>query len=238
MGELSRGGLNHHQNAALQAVELTNTDPNLVFVSSTGLETFDATQVHFTGEALVEFGLRYFEAWLRIEGSHPALAPNTAPVPVPGAVPAGGIVLSQGELLTLDLANWFEDAEGDALWAFGHADDRSLRIVTSEGSLLTLHPGYEDAGSYILRVFASDFHLDSAPILVPLTILPRDPGLIAYRTGDFTTELRAYQDVETAMPFLQANAGLDILTQEALSTDGSDLIAFNGITVRGVAWRG
>ncbi|MCC5975121.1 MAG: hypothetical protein JJT81_13865 [Rubellimicrobium sp.] len=87
----------------------------------------------------------------------------------------------------------------------------------------------------MLRVFASDYHLDSAPILVPLTILPRDPGLIAYRTGDFTTELRGYQDVGTAMPFLRANAGIDILTAGALSADGTDLITLNGVTIRGAA---
>ncbi len=234
-GELSRGGLNHHQNTALQAIETDNDDPYLTFVSSTGLATFDATQVHFTGEALVEFGQRYFEAYLQVTGAAPAPPPNTAPVPVLSAVPEQGIVLYEGEVLTLDLSAWFEDAEGDALWVYGHADDRSLRIVTSEGSLLTLHPAYDQAGDYMLRVFASDYHLDSAAIFVPLVILDRDPGLIAYRTGDFQTELRGYQDVTTAMGHLRANNAIDILTQEALDPEGPTLIGLDAITLRGGA---
>jgi hypothetical protein len=235
VGELSRSGLNHQQNIALQAVEIDNPDPNLVFVSSTGLETFDATQIHFSGAALVEYGQRFFDAYTAVTICNLSDLPNTAPVPVPEAVPEDGITLAEGALLTLDLSSWFTDAEGDAIWVFGHADDRSLRIFSSEGSLLTLHPGYDDAGQYMLRVFANDYNLDSAPIYVSLTITERDPGLIAYRGSSFETEIRGYQDVATAMRFLNANSALDILAVEALEPEGPTLIPLDQITLRGAA---
>lgn len=47
-----------HINEAL--VELANENDDIFFVSSEGLDDYDG--VHYTGEALCEFGLRYYEA--------------------------------------------------------------------------------------------------------------------------------------------------------------------------------
>lgn len=232
VGELSRLGVNHAQNAALQAIELMDL-PGVSFVSSTGLTVMDEAGVHFDGPGLVEFGQRFFDAWVAAQsGADPA--PNTAPALTAAAAGPSAITILEGDSLTLDLAAYFTDAEGDPLWFFGHLDQRGVYLTGNDGGALTLSPDYLAAGSYTLTVFANDWHLDSDGMQIALTVIDRDPGLAVHQNGDFTMLLDYRRDVGVAQDDLRSNRGLDILLQEALDP-GGNLLIHDSLHIRGAA---
>lgn len=229
IGELSRLGSNAAQNAALQAVELMSL-PNVAFVSSTGLAVTDETGVHFSGAALVDYGHRFFAAWAAAGAS--ALAMNTAPQPV-DTTPLT-ITIAEGDALTLDLSTLFSDAEGDDLWFYANILERGHYLFRDAPGGITLAPGYDDAGTYHLTLYANDYLLDGAGIELTLTVTDRAPGLQVYATRDFATLLDQERDLGTAMAGLAQNRGLEILSQAAIDPAGN-LLAQEALTLRGAA---
>lgn len=231
VGELSRLGVNAAQNAALQAVEIAETDPDLAFVSSVGLTAMDASGVHFDGPSLVAFGLRYFAMWQAMQAGTPP-APNSAPTRAPDAAPPAAITLAEGEDLTLALAHLFADAEGDALWFYGHIDRRGIYMTgTTEGGI-TLSPGYDAAGRYVLTVTATDGQLDGAQIAIALTVTDAAPGVAVYTGGDFATPVESFATLARAIA-AGGGRGIDILRPEAIGP--VETIAADALTLRGAA---
>lgn len=230
VGELSRLGSNAAQNAALQAVEQMNL-PGVAFVSSTGLAVTDETGVHFSGVGLVEYGHRFFAAWEAEKAGLPAAA-NTAPQPV-DTTPLV-ITIAEGDSLTLDLTALFSDAEGDDLWFFANIRERGHFLFRDAPGGITLAPGYDDAGTYHLTVYANDYLLDGAGIDLTLTVTDRAPGVLVYANRDFAALLDQKRDIGTALDGLKQNRGLDILTQEAIDPDGNVLV-YESLTLRGDA---
>lgn len=230
IGELSRLGGNAAQNAALQAVELM-TIPGVAFVSSTGLAVTDETGVHFSGAGLVEYGHRFFDVWAAAVAGTPPAA-NTAPQPV-DTTPIS-ITIAEGDSLTLDLSALFSDAEGDDLWFYANIRERGHYLFTDAPGGITLAPGYDDAGTYHLTVYANDYLLDGPGIALTLTVTDRAPGLAVYATRDFAVLLDQERDLASASAGLAQNRGLDILSQAAVDP-GGNLLAQESLTLRGAA---
>lgn len=234
IGELSRIGVNFAQNAALQAMEMAGTDPRLAFVSTVGLTATDRTGVHYDGASLVELGReRFWDAWVDLMDGRPP-APNTAPTLATGVVRPAAITIREGETLTLDLTPYFTDAEGDPLFHFGHLTKRGLTMTGSVEGGVTLRPDYLSAGSYTLRVWASDYRLDGASFDIRLTVLDADPGVAIWANRDFVNRIGEAPDLTTAQEGLSQNRGLEILRQDALAA-GWNALLVESTTLRGAA---
>ncbi len=236
IGELSREGVNAAQNVALQALEVENTDPFVAFVSSAGLNSDDPDGVHFNGESLFEYGSeRYFDALLAIIDPQPQPF-NSAPTPAtnlpPQDAPPATITIREGDALTLPVEEWFTDAEGDDLWYYGYLDKRNVYLTGGDGDALILSPGYLDAGTYQLSIYANDYNLDSTRITLTLVVQDRAPGIDLYTTRDFTTFMSSARDFETCQVGLKQNRGIDILTQDALALGQEHMILFDSLSIR------
>ena len=231
IGELSRSGVNFVQNAALQAIEVMNTDPMLGFVSSTGLTSFEESGVHFDGNSLVEYGATRFWNALTALLSQQGQAPNTAPTLSTTVTPPTALTIFEGDELRLDVSDFFADAEGDALWFYGYLSRRGVYLTGTDDDFIVLGPDYAAAGTYTLTIYANDYLLDGASFDITLTVLDRAPGVMAYTGSSFATVLDGYRDFATAQNSLSANRGIDILTQAALN-GGPNLITVDSLNIR------
>ena len=236
IGELSREGVNFAQNAVYQDLELTETDPNLGFVSSTGLHTFDEHGIHFDGQSLVEYGYdRFWAEYQNIlaERANPGSTAtgNTAPTPDPDAAALPAITMTEGEETRIDVSPYFTDAQGDALYYYAYLDIRGVYLDTSVGNEIILRPGFDTAGDYTVHVYASDYYLDSSDITFNLTVLDGTPKLTTYTSGAFTTEMGGYSTLARAMESLSSNRGLEILDQSALSDTNPNMISVESLHI-------
>ena len=231
IGELSRSGVNFVQNAALQAIEVMNTDPMLGFVSSTGLTTFGESGVHFDGAALVEYGATRFWNALSALLTQQNPGPNTAPTLSATATPPTAITISEGDEFQLDVSGFFADAQGDDLWFYGYLDDRGVYLTGTADDMIVLKPDYVAAGTYTLTIYANDYLLDGASFDVILTVLDRAPTVMAYTGAGFTTALDSYRDFATAQADLGPNRAMEILSEAAL-TAGPNLITVDSLNIR------
>jgi hypothetical protein len=230
IGELSREGRHQAQNAALQILELTETDPFLAFVSSVGLTSAERDGVHFDGPSLVAFGLRYFDAWAEMIAGTPA-PPNTAPI-LGAAAPTGlHLTLVEGQTLWLPMDGWFADAEGDDLWHYGTVSRRSVALIEPGPGGLWLNPGFDAAGTHTLRIYASDGELDGAALFVTVTVLDAAPGVSIFSNSSFTTLTAQAATLAAAQVGLAANRGIEILSQAALAP-GGDVVRVEALTLR------
>jgi len=240
VGELSRQGANFVQNHALQAIETTETDPNLAFVSSTGLNTFDQFGIHFNGKSLVDFGYqRYFDAYLQIlqERANPGSThtTNTAPELVPTAHIPTTLSLSEGQEIRLDVSKYFTDAQGDQMYFYSYLDKRGIYLNTTDHNDIVIRPDYNDSGQHVLTVYASDYFLDGASFDITLNIADATPLAEAYSTGSFTTLYRnGFSSFDRAQQEVSANRAIDILDQAALKQAG-DTVTVDALHIRASA---
>ncbi|MEM9699937.1 MAG: carbohydrate-binding protein [Pseudomonadota bacterium] len=81
--------------------------------------------------------------------------PNLAPV-----VEQSNVVetVFEGDTITVDVAAFFSDPEGDAL---SYSLENAFDFVSLSGADLTVAPGFDDAGTYEVRVLANDGELSS-----------------------------------------------------------------------------
>jgi len=234
VGELSREGVNSAQNTALQILEQSMSgDALLRFVSSVGLNAFDTVGVHFDGEALVEFGHRFFAALMAILEETPA-APNSAPyLDVKPGAPVS-LVVHEGEELHLSADLFFSDAEGDALWLYGALGKRAPYFLDNEGGDLVIRPGFDATGTHTLYVYASDGQLDGPRWTLTLTVLEALPGA-TIGTNTFGRLLSSWATAEDAMAAITASRGLDILSAGAMPSGHALDVTADNLTIRGGA---
>jgi len=240
IGELSREGVNFVQNRALQEIELAENDPNLAFVSSTGLTSFDLTGIHFDGQSLYEYGYqRFFAEYLKIlqERAAPgsSTTPNTAPELNVAVAPPAALTLAEGEEIRLNVADFFTDAEGDNLYYYSFLSKRTVFLATTDGNEIVIRPDFAAAGQYDLTIYASDYYLDGASFTVSLTVTDNTPLILAYSNKDFALELGGYLTFDRAQEALKSNRGIDILDPSALSTTGDNLVTIDALHIRGDA---
>lgn len=235
-GELSHDGAKYFQNTTLQRIELTETDPNLEIVSSVGLIAQDESGVHFDGDSLVEFGKRYWDAYENVlaERADPGSTDtgNLAPTIKADATLPADIVMSEGDIIRIDASQYFEDAEGDALFYFGHVDHGGRYITNSDGNEIILAPDYNASGTYELTIEASDGELTSNTITLNLTVQEADPSVQAYSNRFFDNDQSAYFDLETAEADLKSNRGVDLLNQDAISATEVNVIDVEALHIR------
>lgn len=236
IGELSREGVHATQNQAMQVMELAmRNDALLRFVSSTGLTSQDLNGVHFDGPSLVEYGHRFFSELMEIlDGTPDAGIGNTAPYLAvqPGAPTS--LTLSEGEELRLSPELFFADAEGDDLWLYGSQSRRSVYFLDNDSGDLVIRPRYDAAGSYTLRLYASDGELDGPLHYLTVTVLDATPGVRVWNTT-FTKEYFGARDAETAMAMTPKSRGLDITSQSVMPLDGSLDVTKDNLAIRGGA---
>lgn len=242
-GELSRQGDRFWQNRAYQAIERSETDPALEFVSSVGLNAFDASGVHFDGASLVTFGHdRYWDAWLRTQAELAApgstAVPNAAPALDPGAAPPVALTIAEGQEFRLDLAGLFDDADGDALTYYCHLGRPSVWLARTAGDELVLAPGYAHAGTHQVTVYASDGRLDGTGFTIDLTVTDAAPLVQAYSRRDFLQPLEGYRDLAAADAALGSNRAVDILGQAALPSGQPQVVSTDSLHIRGEAGLG
>ena len=222
LGELSRRGVLFQQNEALQEIELTGTDPYIGVVSSAGLTPSDPSGVHFDGLSLNEFGARYFDTYTRvlgeIDGTVAPEAANTAPTLNTDAAVPETLTFSEGSTVTIDVSTWFADAEGDALYYYTYLDDKKAWWADPDQATdtLILKPGYDDAGTYTITVYANDYRLDGESVSFDLVIEDATPTIDVYSNQNFDRYEESYQDLTTVMDGAQRHRGVDILDQSAL----------------------
>lgn len=235
VGELSREGVNFMQNRVFQELEMSETDPNLGFVSSTGLATFDDIGIHYDGAALVDYGYhRFWAAYQNIllerENPGSTATGNTAPTPVDQTIPHA-FTMTEGEELRINVSSYFTDAEGDTLYYFAYLDQRQVFMDTSLGEEIILRPGFEHAGTWTFHIYASDYYFDSENADITVTILDGTPHLTTYSSNTFLVETASYASLSMAMLGLSSNRGLRLLDQSALSADGLNLITVDTVHI-------
>lgn len=233
IGELSREGVHATQNAALQAMELAmRNDALLRFVSSTGLTSTDLNGVHFDGASLVEYGHRFFDELMAIlSGTPDAGIANTAPqIDVQAAAPLS-LVMYEGEELRLSPDLYFSDAEGDTLWLYGSHNRRSVYFLDNDDGDLVIRPRFDAAGTYTLKIYASDGEVDSAPVNIALTVLDAQPGAKVWDTK-FTKEYFSAVDAEAAMAYTSKSRGIDILSDSAMPASHRLVVTQDNLWVR------
>ncbi|WP_420857402.1 sialate O-acetylesterase [Marivivens marinus] len=238
IGELSRDGVNFVQNAALQTLELLNEDPNIGFVSSVGLQAFDASGVHFDGASLVEFGIRYFEVYQQLMSQEELAVPqqpNSAPTVGPLAIIPESITIGEGEWVWLDTAGWFTDLEGDQLYSYGYLDDRSEWWVRSDPEIggVWLRPDFDAAGDYLLNIYASDFALDGETVSIALSVQEVDPGLEMFANNSWSRSLGYFKDFTILQQVASENRAITILDSSALEQDAPTIISVNSLWIEG-----
>ncbi|RYG92648.1 hypothetical protein EU803_00650 [Loktanella sp. IMCC34160] len=238
IGELSRDGVNFVQNAALQTLELLNEDPNIGFVSSVGLQAFDASGVHFDGASLVEFGIRFFEVYQQLISQEELAAPqqlNSAPFVNPLASIPESITIGEGEWVWLDTAGWFTDLEGDLLYSYGYLDDRSEWWVRSDPEIggVWLRPDFDAAGDYLLNIYASDFALDGETVSIALSVQEVEPGLEMFANNSWSRSLGYFKDFTILQQVASENRAVTILDGSALEQDAPTVITVNSLWIEG-----
>ena len=232
-GELSRLGINDAQNAAFQAIERDNPDAMLRFVSSVGLTAAtDPTGVHFDAASLIAYGGRFWDAFAQLIGLTPPPDANTAPTLRSGATPPTAITMTEGQTLTLNVAPYFTDAEGDSLWFYSSLSRRQVHLETSIDNQIVLRPDFNAAGTYTLRIYASDYDLDGQAFNVQLTVLDRAPTVDIYSSSTFTTRLQSYSDLSAALAAATTNRGIDVLSQAAVQA-ADMLLRVDSLRLRG-----
>ena len=239
IGELSREGVNFAQNRVFQEIEMSETDPNLGFVSSTGLHAFDEFGIHFDGQSLVEYGYQRFWAEYQnilAERANPGSTAtgNTAPQVVTQSEPVQ-LIMTVGDEVRIDVSSFFTDAENDPMWFYAYLDQRGIYMDTSLGNEIIFRPGFDHAGTYTFHVYASDYYLDSANINISVTVLDGTPHLTSFSNSSFTTQIGAYSTLAMAMQDLKANRGLEILDQTVLSADSPNMITIDTLHITGAA---
>lgn len=234
VGELSHEGQNSAQNQTLQALEiLLRNDPFLRFVSSTGLDTTALDGVHFTGEDLVEYGHRFFQAMDDIlHGRAPVV--QQAPVLHLAADAPTAITLYEGDSITLRADTFFQDPEGDRMWLYGAINKRPMYFLDNVEGDLVVHPRYNAAGTYTLSLFASDYNLDSARYNITLTVLEKAPGVEIF-DSKFVRLYSGYHTVAEVMTEVDHSRGMVIHTQEAMGPGASTAISADNLTLRAEA---
>jgi Ca2+-binding RTX toxin-like protein len=233
LGELSRDGVNFAQNRAYQALEISNTDPNIGFVSSAGLVSDDRNGVHFNGDALVQFGARYAEVLHDIRDGAVA-GPNTAPT-VNLAVPhATSLTVIEGQELRISIGDYFVDAENDPLYYYSFLDKRNVYMARADQITdeLVLTPDFDDAGHYKISLYANDYLLDGETLTIDVTVIQATPLVNTYSNRNFDTQIGSYRDFTVGMDSLSRNRGLEILDQSALSANGPTVITLESLHVR------
>lgn len=241
VGELSRQGVNFVQNHALQDIETTETDPNLAFVSSTGLNAFDRFGIHFDGTSLVDFGYeRFYNAYLQIlqERAYPGSTQtaNTAPEINPTAQFPTTLSMSEGQEIRLDVSTFFTDAQGDQMYYYSYLDRRGTYLNSTDHNEIVLRPDYNDAGRYVLTIYASDYFLDGASIDITLNIAEATPLVQAYTSASFTTYYgNGFASFERAEQEVTRNRAIDILDQAALKQGQADMVTVDSLHIRGGA---
>lgn len=240
IGELSREGVNFNQNRVFQEIELEETDPNLGFVSSTGLSTFDIPGVHFDGASLVEYGYeRFWAEYLRIlqERAEPGSSDiaNSAPEFVQSSAPPTEINLLEGGEFRLDVASYFKDPDGDQMYFYSYLSKRGHYLDTTSGDEIVIRPGFEDSGSYTLTIYASDYYLDGDSFDIRLNILDNTPLIQAWSNRNFDKEMGAYLNLDLAQDALGRNRGIEILDQSAISLNGPNNISIDTLHIKGAA---
>lgn len=234
IGELSREGVNATQNQALQALELALADdPLLRFVSSVGLNSADANGVHFDGVSLVEYGHRFFDALQSILDGTMA-PPNSAPVVDVKATAPLSVVMTEGEQVRLSAADYFSDAEGDAMWLYGVLGKRAPWFLANEDGDLVLQPSFDAAGTHTLYLYASDAALDSARYAITVTVLDAPPAA-TIALNDFSRVLSTWATAEDAMAMITKSRGLDLLSQAAMPLDHALEVTQENLYIRGAA---
>lgn len=236
-GELSYQGDNNTQNLTLQEIELSETDPDLAFVSSVGLTSQDESGVHFDGASLVEFGFERFwnafQSVLNDRNGVPA-APNSKPVIQTSVALPTELVLQEGDVYTWDVSQFFTDADGDELFYYSSLSKRGLFLTKGDGTEIVLTPGYGDAGVYTLDLYATDYTAMSDRISVTLSITPSTPGVQAFSNSSFTSLLDSYRDFDVAQSALKANRGIEVLDQSALDPAGTR-VSLDTLHIKGAA---
>lgn len=236
IGELSREGVHATQNAALQLMELAMRDDALLrFVSSTGLTSADLNGVHFDGASLIEYGHRFFmDLKEMMDGTPDAGITDTAPyVQLQPGAPLS-LVMYEGQEMRLSADQYFADAEGDALWLYGSHNKRSVYFLDDDHGDLVIRPRYDAAGSYTLKIYASDGELDSTTVSISLTVLDAQPGAAIWDTK-FTRQYFATADAEGAMTYVSKSRGIDILSQDAMPSGHALTVTQDNLTIRGDA---
>ena len=144
---------------------------------------------------------------------------NRAPFVV---VPDTGQALPEGETRTIDVAHLFRDPDNEALtYSLEDAPD----FVSIDGTVLTISPGFDDAGTYEVGVVASDGRLSSGPASVVYEIADAAPP-----QPEPVPEPPAPQPEPSADGrSVRLDAGADVLTENA---DGSFTWA-PGVTLTG-----
>ncbi len=262
-GELSRQGDNYHMNEALQNIETTETDPNLGFVSSVGITTFGTNNIHFDGEGLVEFGHRYFDAYMDIlaERENPGSTATGDTAPVFDITPEdnsedtymwGDPDPSPGQTMALDNQYWtigegysdsiylsdgFSDAEGDALSYYVHIyganGSRGHYFGEIDGDKLTIDPTLADAGDYEVHVFASDGELDSETVVYNLTVEESEPTVVIYDDSTYTSLRGEYLSLRSALDDASSHRGMEILSLNMGEQMGGVYIDTDSLHIKG-----
>ena len=234
VGELSREGVNSAQSQALQLLEQSLSGDNLLrFVSSTGLNAFDSVGVHFDGDALVDFGHRFFAALQDILTGTPVPADTAPYLDIKPGAPVS-LVLHEGEALRLSPDLFFSDAEGDDLWLYGALGRRAPYFLSNDAGDLVVQPGFDAAGTHVLYVYASDGQLDGARHAITLTVLEAQPGA-SIGTNTFGRLLSSWATAEEAMSAITASRGLDVLSAGAMPQDHALAVTKDNLTIRGGA---
>ncbi|SEN50483.1 Hemolysin-type calcium-binding repeat-containing protein [Loktanella fryxellensis] len=233
MGELSRESANYVQNGAYQMLELANTDADLGFVSSAGLGSNDRDGVHFSGQSLNAFGTRFAQALLDLRNGVVA-DPNSAPTSlVTGTV--GSLTVVEGQELRVHVADYFSDADGDALFYYSYLSRRAVQLTFEDQATdeIVLRPGFGSAGTYKVFVYANDYDLDGGLISFDLTVTKATPLIDTYNSRDFTQKLSSFAAFDAGMASLSTNKGIDILDQAALAA--TTTLTVDSLHIRGGA---
>lgn len=246
IGELSREGINQTQNAALQLLELTENDPNLVFVSSVGLTSHELSGVHYDGVSLVELGYeRFWNSYEDIlaERANPGstASNNEAPIlvePTNAAnTPPEAIYLRAGDVLEFDITPYFTDPDGDELYYYASITERGKFFYEPDDGKIILDPTTDDTGIFELNIYAADYHLDGQSAAIELVVFESDldgdrPYTFSFKDRNFEKLLETNTDFEAAAANLETGNGIEILGQEALSATEEVLIETDNLFIR------
>ena len=194
-------------------------DPFLSALALAGLTTafFNGTRV---AGSMLDSAAASLTAWLSLPENHAPEATGTAPA---------GVSLAEGASLTLHLADFFTDADDDAL---------SFSVVTPVGNVplhltetgdLVLTPGFASAGYHGLMITASDGQ-DEAAIVLDVTVT--EAGSATRLTSmDFGRLYGEAETFEDALAITPKSRGIDIIDQTALG-DGPHSIAVDNLALR------
>lgn len=194
-------------------------DPLLAALANAGLTT-----AFFAGDRLSVAGLTAAATSLTAILMAPE---NHAPTLSPAA-PAG-VVLAEGSALVLHLADFFQDADDDAL-SFTVATDAGdvPWTLTAEGDLV-LRPGFASSGLHGLTITASD---GEASVSHAMQVDVTEAGAATrLMSSDFTRLFGAAETLADALAVTPKSRGIDILDQTAVG-DAPHLVGVDNLTLR------